>query len=86
MGTTLYRIDVIDIRMKVFGEAIIIFHGQFYRHAVFLAFDIDRLLHQDIAAGIQISQEVLEAVGGIITVFLIGSVFILNPAVCQAQP
>ena len=86
MGTTLYRIDVIDIRMKVFGEAIIIFHGQFYRHAVFLAFDIDRLLHQDIAAGIQIGQEVLEPVGGIIAVALIDTFLILNPAVGQAQP
>ena len=62
---TLYRIDIVDIRMDILVPAVVVLHHHLNRNPALFGFNIDRSLHNLGAAAVEEADEVLQALFGI---------------------
>ena len=99
VGTTFNRIDVVDVGVNLLGEAGIIAEGDVNRDD-FLGIDADRLRNKLGSSGIEIFDELLQALVGVedvaaenhpsgrlaLSVFVLYELFHLLAEVCKSNP
>ena len=80
--TAFDRIDVVDIRMDVLRERIVVLHGHFHRHAVLFGIEIDDRFDDRLAArGVEILHELLQTVFRMEGLAEVTSLLVLHPLV-----
>ena len=83
MGSTFVGVDVVDVGKQVLGERVVVGHGDFHRHPVAFATDVDDFLNDGLTVAVQVGHEVLQTLRAVERFGEVVAFFVLHALVGQ---